>query len=69
MEGAVEILQNRKFIDFVGLHCGKISLYDLQRPSIAKKLKKDKIKLPSIMDSMRDYMAALDRIAAVNHIK
>ena len=52
----------------MGLHCGKISLYDLQRPSIAKKLKKDKIKLPSIMGSMRDYMAALDRIAAVNHI-
>ena len=52
LEGAVEILQNRKTLDFHGLYCGKMSLDDLARPSIAKKLQKDKIKLPPIMDNM-----------------
>ena len=68
LEGVVHILRNRKTIDFTGLFCGKISLEDLHRPSIAKKLNKDKIKVPNIIDKMDHYMAALDRIASTNHI-
>ena len=68
LEGVVKILRNRRSLDFLGLFCGKISLEDLQRPSIAKKLKKDEIKTPAIIKRMNEYMSALDRIAYVNQI-
>ena len=68
LEGAVRILQNRKILDFHGLLCGKISYDDLMKPNIAKKLEKDKIKLPPFIENMDEYMAALDIIAKTNHI-
>ena len=45
-----------------------MSLDDLARPAIAKKLRKEKIRLPLIMENMDKYMAALDIIAKTNHI-
>ena len=48
--------------------CGKISLDDLIKPNIAKKLEKDKIKLPPFIENMDEYMAALDIVARTNHI-
>ena len=55
-------------MDFYGLLCGKISFDDLMKPNIAKKLEKDKIKLPPIFENFDEYMAALDIIAKTNHI-
>lgn len=69
MEGAVQILQERKNLDFHGLCCGKISLEDLKKPHIAKKLKKENITIPPFMEDMEKYMQALDIIATVNHIQ
>ena len=68
LEGAVAILKNRNKIDFKGLYCGKISLEDLGRDQIQKKLNRDDIKLPPFMDNMKLYMHALDIIARTNHI-
>lgn len=48
--------------------CGKISYDDLTKPNIAKKLEKEKIKLPPYIENMDEYMAALDIIAKTNHI-
>lgn len=68
LEGAVAILQDRKNLDFHGLYCGKISLEDLRKPHIAKKMKKDELTIPPYMKDMDKYMEALDIISAVNHI-
>lgn len=56
LEGAVQILQDRKNLDFHGLCCGKISLEDLRKPHIAKKLKKENITIPPFMLDMERYM-------------
>ena len=68
LEGAIRVLAHRKTLDFTGLMCGKISFDDLLKPNIAKKLEKEKIKLPPIFENMDEYMGALDVIAATNHI-
>lgn len=68
LEGIVQILQDRKNLDFYGLYCGKMSLEDLKKPNITKKMKKENIKIPHIMQDMEKYMEALDIISAVNHI-
>ena len=68
LEGAINILKERRTIDFVGLFCGKLSLEDLKRPAIEKRLKKENILLPRFMDDMDDYMKALDVIAKTNFI-
>ncbi len=36
LEGSVKILRNRKQLDFVGLHCGKMTVDDSLRPFIKK---------------------------------
>jgi hypothetical protein len=41
LEGAIQILRERTNIDFLGLYCGKLSLEDLKRPMIEKRIKKD----------------------------
>ena len=68
LEGAVDFLRHRLSIDIVGLFTGKISLEDLRKPKIQKLLNKDLIKLPTFMQDMDKYMAALDVIARTNHI-
>jgi hypothetical protein len=68
LEGAVQILRERKTLDFHGLCCGKISIEDLKRLSAAKKLRKEQIKIPPFMRDMDQFMTALDIIAKVNHI-
>ena len=45
-----------------------MSLEDLAREQIQKKMNREKIKLPPIMDNMKLYMHALDIIARTNHI-
>ena len=36
MEGSVKILRNRKNIDFIGIHCGRMTVDDSLRPFIKK---------------------------------
>lgn len=36
LEGSVKILRNRKNLDFVALHCGKMTVDDSLRPYIKK---------------------------------
>ena len=54
-------------MDFLGLCCGKISLEDLRKPNIAKKLKKEQLTLPPFMQDMDRYMHALDIIAKMKN--
>mmetsp|Transcript_10298 Transcript_10298/g.10285 ORF Transcript_10298/g.10285 Transcript_10298/m.10285 type:complete len:120 (-) Transcript_10298:37-396(-) len=68
LEGAIQILRERKTTDFIGLYCGKLSLDDLKKQQIEKRLKKEGILLPKFMQNMEEYMKALDVIATVNHI-
>lgn len=68
LEGAVTILKERKTLDFHGLCCGKISIEDMKRLGVAKKLRKEQIKIPPYMRDMDQYMHALDIIAKVNYI-
>ena len=69
LEGAINILKERKTLDFEGMFCGKLSLDDLKKNFIAKRLKKDNLILPPFMSNMDEYMNALDYIAKVTHIK
>jgi len=48
--------------------CGKLSIEDVKKPLILKKLKKDCITIPPFMQDMDQYMAALDIISTVNNI-
>lgn len=68
MEGAVQILKNRKNLDFRALMSGKISLRDLQRQEIYEQINFDNQLLPKFMDDMEEYMRCLDVIAECNHI-
>jgi hypothetical protein len=70
LEGAINLLKERKTLDFEGFYCGKLSLEDLKKPFIAKRLKKENLLLPPFMlNNMDEYMKALDYIAKTNHIK
>ena len=69
LEGAIEILRERHTIDFDGLYCGKLSLEDMKRPKIFNNFKKEKNLMPPFMDDMKEYMRALDIIAACNHVE
>ena len=70
LEGAIQILQDRQNIDFLSLYCGKISLEDLKRPMIEKRIKKDcGLILPTFMSNMEEYNKTLDIIAKTNYIQ
>lgn len=69
LEGAVQVLQKRKHLDFKGLLCGKISLVDLKRDEISKMLNYEGLILPPFMNDMDEYMRCLDVIAETNHIE
>jgi hypothetical protein len=68
LEGAVQILKNRKNLDFRALMSGKISLRDLQRQEIYEQINFENQLLPKFMDDMEEYMRCLDVIAECNHI-
>jgi len=50
------------------LYCGKLSLDDLRKPAIEKRIKKEGILLPTFMSNMQEYNKALDIIAKTNFI-
>ena len=68
LEGAINILKERNQIDFVGLYSGKLSLEDLKRPEIYKRIKKEDLILPRFMDDMEEYMKGLNLMAKTNFI-
>jgi hypothetical protein len=69
LEGAIPILRERASIDFIALYCGKLSLEDLKRPQIEKRIKKDNgLIFPSFMTNMEEYNKTLDIIAKQNFI-
>ena len=67
--GAVEILRNRKRLNLVHLHSGKISVEDCLRLSEKNLINDEKLKLPHFMKNMKAYHRYLDIIAEVNMIK
>ena len=69
LEGAIQILRERTNIDFLGLYCGKLSLEDLKRPMIEKRIKKDGgLILPTFMSNMDEYYKSLEVIAKTNFV-
>jgi hypothetical protein len=68
LDGAVQILQDRRNLDFVGLMCGKLSLEDIKKPHVIKKIKRECILIPPFMQDFEQYMLALEIISEVNNI-
>lgn len=64
----MQILQDRRNLDFVGLMCGKLSLEDIRKPVVVKKIKRECILIPPFMQNMEQYMQALDILSEVNNI-
>jgi len=65
--GAVEILQNRRSIDFEGLMCGRLGFDELDR--VKRVTRKFGVRMPDFMKDLRAYRRNLDEIAKVNFIK
>ena len=62
-------MRERATIDFLGLYCGKLSLDDIKRPMIEKRIKKDGgLILPTFMSNMDEYNKSLEAIAKTNFI-
>lgn len=67
--GAVEILKNRKKLNFANLHCGKISVEDcLKLTEKGHVNSKEKVKTPLFINDMKNYLKCLDKIAEINFI-
>lgn len=64
--GAVEILENRRAIDFEGLMCGRLGFDELDR--VKRVTRKFGIRMPDFMKDLRGYRRELDEIAKVNFI-
>ena len=63
-------MRERSTIDFIGLYCGKLSLDDLKRPVIDKRIKKEgDLIFPSFIANMEEYNKTLDIIAKQNFIQ
>lgn len=59
----MQILRDRKNLDFIALMCGKLSLDNVRNPIVQKKIARDKIVIPQFMQDMGQYMTALDILA------
>lgn len=68
LRGCIEILRNRKKIDFPLLMCGKFNLKDYFRLKLSEQIVRQDSKLPYFMSDIKRYARALDRIAEVNFI-
>ncbi len=61
LRGAVRILKNRKEINFIDMHCGKLTVKDCMK--LNKQFNYTGIKLPYFLNDLDQYNRALDRIA------
>lgn len=68
LEGAMELLKNRRNIDWKTFYSAKFNLDDLKRPKLMKKLKKDDIVLPKFVEDVDSYIKCLDVIAKHNFV-
>ena len=68
LRGCIEILRNRKKIDFSLLMCGKFNLKDFFRLKGSEQISRQDTKLPYFMSDIKKFMKALDRMAEVNFI-
>lgn len=66
--GAIEILKNRKKLNMLNLHCGKIDLEDCLKLTEKKMINTDKIKIPHFLNNMKAYLQCLDIIAEANMV-
>ena len=71
LKGAVDILKNR---DKVGdkwpdLYSGRLALEDVLEGSKVMGIKREGLKMPSFIENLDGYRAAIDEIARVNFIK
>lgn len=66
--GALEILKNRKRLNLVHLHSGKITVEDCLRLSEKHLINEEKIKLPYFMRNLKGYAKCLDTIAEFNMV-
>jgi len=66
LEGSLAILRQRDAIDFQLLHCGRISLSDLQRVGRTSRLSENLA--PRFLVDVNNYRALLDQIAEVNNV-
>lgn len=69
LEGALDILSQRNYLNFKALMCGKISLKDLPREDVYCQLNYENLILPKFMENMEEYMQCLEIIAKTNHIE
>lgn len=67
--GAVEILKNRKKLNMINLHSGKITVEDCLRLTEKKWINSEKIRVPHFLKNMKKYLECLDCIAEANMIK
>lgn len=68
LRGALKVLKYRKQLNFVDLHCGKLTVKDCLRLSEKKLISYTGIKLPYFLNDLGLYAQALDRIAKENFI-
>jgi len=68
LEGAMQLLQHRKEIDWQGFYSAKLNMEDLKRPKLMKKLRKDDIVLPEFVENVEEYVKCLDVIAKHNFV-
>ena len=68
LEGALQLLELRKEIDWHGFYSAKLNLEDLKRTKLMKKMKTDDVVLPKFVEDADDYVRRLDVIAKHNFI-
>ena len=67
LKGAIQILRERRNLDFRLLYSGKLCLEDIPRMKSLVRIDLDKVQLPYfIQDDPEDYMRELDEIERVN---
>ena len=64
-EGALNLLKQRRTLDFRLLYVGKLSLEDLDTVGLNYGIFSD-LRLPQFLNDVDDYFARLDRIATIN---
>lgn len=70
LEGALQLLEKRKEIDWQAFYSAKVNISDLTRPKIKKELKKTAgVVLPKFVRDVDDYVSRLDVIARHNFIE
>ncbi len=68
-KGAIEILKNRRKINFTDLYSGKLDLKGAEILNYKNLISRQKILLPYFLQNQDKYLETLDVIAKANFIK